>query len=119
MQIRFYFNMFPSRQLIGGINTAYTQEIKKLRRFALSEILPKIKQYSILKRPPYKVSFLFYTTSDIDNISLMTITTYILHCLEEELLQSTDYRVIKQIEVKSRKIIVKEKEGCEMTITRA
>lgn len=119
MQIRFYFNMFPSRQLIGGINTAYTQEIKKLRKFALSEVFPKLKNFPMLKRPPYKVSFVFYTTTDIDSISMMTISSYILHCLEEQIFQSTDYRIITKIEVKSHKIIVKEKEGCEITITKA
>lgn len=119
MQIRLFFDIFSSRQLVAGVNSAYTGEIKKLRTLAITELFPKLTKCSILKSPPYKISFTFYTTSELDSLTATTISAYIIHCLEERLFQSSDFRVISKVEIKIRKIIVKAKEGCLIDITKA
>lgn len=116
MQIRLFFNIFNSRQLITGVHSAYAGEIKKLRRLAVNELFPQLARYSMLKTPPYKISFTFFTTSDLDTLTTTTITAYIIHCLEERLIQSSDSRVISKIDIKIRKILVKSKEGCLIDI---
>lgn len=116
MQIRLYFDIFNSRQLITGSHSAYAGEIKKLRRLALREIFPQLTKYSMLKNPPYKISFTFFSTSDLDSLTSTTISAYIIHCLEERLFQSSDSRVISKVEIKIRRILVKNKEGCLIEI---
>lgn len=118
MQIRLYFDVFNSRQLITGVHSAYAGEIKKLRRLAITEIFPQLSKYSILKNPPYKLSFTFFTTTDLDSLTSTTIAAYMIHCLEERLFQSSDSRVISKVEIKIRRILVKSKEGCQIDITK-
>lgn len=118
MQIRLYFDIFNSHQLITGVHSAYAGEIRKLRQLAVREIFPKLTRYNILKNYPYKISFTFYTTSDLDILSTTTISAYIIHCLEERLFQSSDSRVISKVEIKIRRILVKSKEGCQIDITK-
>jgi uncharacterized ubiquitin-like protein YukD len=52
-------------------------------------------------------------------ISLLTITSYILHLLETSVaLQSTDYRVIPKLDIhlETKKISLFEREGCTITL---
>lgn len=119
MQIRLFFNMFNSRQLITGVHSAYAGEIRKLRQLAITELFPKLTKYSMLKKPPYKISFIFYSTSDLDTLTSTTISAYIIHCLEERIFQSSDSRVISKVEIKIRRILVKQKEGCLIDISKA
>ena len=60
MQIRLFFEMINLRQLITGVHSAYAGEIKKLRKLAITELFPQLSKYSILKNPPYKISFTFF-----------------------------------------------------------
>lgn len=119
MQIRLFFDIFNCRQLITGVHSAYAGEIKKLRTLALKEILPQLTKYYMLKSPPYKISFTFFSTSDLDTLTSTTITAYIIHCLEERIFQSSDSRVISKVEIKIRRILVKSKEGCLIDISKA
>lgn len=118
MQIRLFFDIFNSRQLITGVHSAYAGEIKKLRRLAVSVLFPQLTRFSMLKKPPYKISFTFYSTSDLDTLTSTTISAYIIHCLEERIFQSSDSRVISKVEIKIRRIIVKSKEGCLIEIAK-
>lgn len=119
MQIRLFFDVFNSRQLVAGVNSAYTGEIKKLRKLAITELFPKLTKYEMLKRPPYKIQFTFYSTSDLDALTSTTISAYLIHCLEERIFQSSDSRVISKVEIKIRRILVKSKEGCLIDIFKA
>lgn len=118
MQIRLFFDIFNSRQLITGVHSAYAGEIKKLRKLAITELFPRLTKYSMLKKPPYKITFTFYSTSDLDTLTSTTISAYIIHCLEERIFQSSDSRVISKVEIKIRRIIVKSKEGCLIEIAK-
>lgn len=116
-QIRFYFPLLSARQLIAGSNTAYRQEINKLRAFGLKYIKPNIVNLKFRKYP-YKLSFTFYTSDETDMISLLTITSFILHLLESSVvLQSTDFRVVPQLDIhiETHKVSLFEKEGCLIT----
>ena len=119
MQIRLFFDMFNSRQLVAGVHSAYAGEIKKLRKLAITELFPQLAKYSLLKNPPYKIQFTFFTTTDLDALTSTTISAYIIHCLEERIFQSSDSRVISKVEIKIRRILVKSKEGCLVTIFKA
>ena len=114
--IRLFFPLFSSNQLITGANSAYRQEINKLRRFGINYIdpyLPKIK----LRNYPYKFSVIFYIyeNDDYDMISCNTIANYILNEFREfGAIQSTDYRVVSKIEIQIKKVVSKLGEGCEI-----
>lgn len=114
-QIRLYFPLPTARQLVAGANTAYRQEINKLHLLG-----QKIKSEIIhlqFRKYPYKITFTYYTSDYTDMISLLTITSYILHLLETSVsLQSTDYRVVPQLDVhiETHKISLFEKEGCSI-----
>lgn len=117
-QLRLYFPLLISRQLITGVNTAYSQEINKLRKFGLEYITPKIinKQY---KSYPFEISFIFYTSNETDAISVLTTTSYIIHLFENyATLQSTDYRILPKINIQIQKIHKYEDEGCLISIER-
>lgn len=115
-QIRLFFPLPTARQLVAGANTAYRQEINKLHLLG-----QKIKSELIhlkFRNYPYKITFTYYTSDYTDMISLLTITSYILHLLETSVaLQSTDYRVIPQLDVhlETKKISLFEREGCTIT----
>lgn len=116
-QVRLFFPLPTCRQLLTGVNTAYRQEINKLRKFGLNYITPNLTNLRF-RNYPYKITFTFYTSDHIDAISTLTITSYILHLFETSVaLQSTDYRVVPQIEVKTdtQKIDLFSKEGCLIT----
>ena len=117
-QLRLYFPLLTSRQLITGVNTAYSQEINKLRKFGLDYITPQIvnKQY---KSYPFEITFTFYTSDETDAISILTTTSYILHLFENNAtLQSTDYRVLPKINIQIQKIRKYADEGCLIIIER-
>ena len=117
-QIRLYFPLLTSRQLITGVNTAYRQEINKLRHFGSKYVqpyLPKLK----FRKYPYKITFTFYSSSDTDIISVLTTISYIIHLFENyATLQSSDYRIAPQIEIKTeiQKTDLFAKEGCLITL---
>lgn len=117
-QLRLFFPLLTSRQLITGVNTAYSQEINKLRKFGITNITPYLanRQY---KNYPFQISFTFYTASETDMISAITTATYIVHLFENNAtLQSTDYRVLPKMCVDIQKIRDFTKEGCLITIER-
>lgn len=116
-QIRLYFPLLTSRQLITGVNTAYRQEINKLRIFGSKYIQPFLPRLQF-RNYPYKISFTFYTSSETDIISVLTTISYILHLFETHAtLQSTDYRVVSQADVhlEMKKCDLFEQEGCLIT----
>lgn len=50
-------------------------------------------------------------------ISTLTMSNYILHLFESlTTLQSTDFRVLPQLHIAIRKVVAKDKEGCEIKI---
>lgn len=116
-QIRLFFPLISARQLIAGSNTAFRQESNKLRLLG-----QKIKAELIrlqFRKYPYKITFLYYTSDYTDMISLLTITSYILHLLESSVaLQSTDYRVVPQLDIhlETKKISLFQQEGCLITL---
>ena len=113
-QLRLYFPLLTSRQLLTGVNTAYTQEIKKLRTFGLKYIQPYLSNLQF-RNYPYKITFIFYTSKETDMISALTTVSYILHLFEvHATLQSTDYRVLSKINVnlEVKKVDLFEQEGC-------
>lgn len=116
MQLRFYFPLFQATQLLGG--AAYQQEIKKLHKLGLERIMPYLKNGK-LREYPYDVCIVFFVYETGDFITLSVITGYILHLIEKScVLQSTDWRVIKSLSIKT-KIVHKEKEqGCMVLINR-
>lgn len=117
-QIRLYFPLLLSRQLITGVNTAYRQEINKLRIFGRKYIQPYLPNLK-LRKYPYKLTFRFYTSDTTDMISCLTMVSYILHLFESwGALQSTDYRVLPKIDicVDIKKINLFEREGCEIIV---
>lgn len=115
-QLRLFFPLLTSRQLITGVNTAYSQEINKLRKFGLNYITPYLsnRQY---KSYPFEISFIFYTSQETDMISVLTTASYIIHLFENNAtLQSTDYRVLPKLNIEIQKIQDYEKEGCKIQI---
>ena len=113
--IRLFFPLFVARQLVLGANSAYRQEINKLRRFGSDYILPQIPKQRLIKYP-YKFHIIFYVyeKDDYDTISCLTIANYILSQFENhEGIQSTDYRVIPKVELEIKKVVSKLGEGCE------
>lgn len=115
-QIRLFFPLIVSRQLITGVNTAYRQEINKLRQFGLKYIQPELTRLKFRKYP-YKLSFIFYSSTSTDMISILTMVVYILHLFENyATLQSTDCRVIPEIDIHTevRKTNLFTQEGCEI-----
>lgn len=117
-QLRLYFPLLTSRQLITGVNTAYSQEINKLRAFGLKYIAPHLanRQY---KSYPFEISFLFYTSDETDMISVLTTASYVIHLFENyATLQSTDYRVLPKLNIQIQKIRKYADEGCLITIER-
>lgn len=115
-EIRLYFPSFQATQIVCGVNTSYAKEIKKLRQWGLSFITPYIRNIKLIKYP-YKLTIVFYSTSDQDAITTLTLASYIAHLLESNaVLQSTDYRVIPSIEVQMKKIKNITDEGCSIFI---
>ena len=114
--IRLYFPSFQATQLVCGVDTSYSKEIKKLRNFGMQHVLPYLKLKKYLKYP-YKITITFLSFSDQDAISTLTIAAFLLHLFESTAtLQSTDYRILPSIEVKMKKVFRKEDEGCEIII---
>lgn len=113
--IRLFFPLFTSRQLVSGANSAYRQEINKLRKFGINHVDPYLPKIKLLKYP-YKFSIIFYIyeNDDYDMVSCLTIANYILNEFEEyAAIQSTDYRVVPKIEIQVKKVVSKLGEGCE------
>ena len=116
MQLRIYFPLLTSRQLITGVNTAYSQEINKLRKFGLKYIAPHLANIRC-KSYPFEISFIFYTSDETDMISVLTTASYIIHLFENAAtLQSTDYRVLPKININIEKIKDFQNEGCLIII---
>ena len=117
-QLRIYFPLFQATQLVGGVSSAYAQEIKKLRKFALSYVTPHLIR-SNFKKYPYKISYVFFSSSHYDMVSALTISTFITHLLESNtVIQSTDYRVIPKIEINIKKVRNSADEGLELTLSK-
>lgn len=115
-KLRLYFPSFQATQIVCGVHTSYAQEIKKFRQWGLAHITPHLRRSKFTKYP-YKLTVIFYSFSDQDAISTLTITAYLTHLLESNaVLQSTDYRVIPSIEVKMQKVNNIQDEGCEIII---
>lgn len=115
-EFRLYFPSFQATQLVCGVNTSYSHEIDKLRKFGLNYVIPHFRRTTLTKYP-FKITFTFFSISDQDSISTLTIASFIIHLLESNsVIQSSDYRVIPQIEIKTEKIQGFEKEGCKITI---
>lgn len=114
MQQRFYFALFQATQLLGG--AYYLPEVKKLRKIGACNIVPYIKSLK-LRKYPYKVTIKFFVFNDADFITITIITAYILKLINTHGgLQSCDYRVIKNVEITTQKIISEDNEGCEIQI---
>ena len=115
-QLRLYFPLFQATQLVCGTNTSYAQEIRKLRQFGLSHITPHLRRTKLWKYP-YKITIVYYTSTDTDTISALTITAYILHLFESNgVLQSNDLRVVPAVEVQMKKVERFSDEGCEIQV---
>lgn len=79
-------------------------------------VLPFLKLKKCIKYP-YKITITFFSISDQDAISTLTIAAFLMHLFESTTtLQSADYRVIPSVEVKMKKILKKDDEGCEILI---
>lgn len=99
-----------------GTNTSYAQEIRKLRQFGLSHITPHLRRTKLWKYP-YKITIVYYTSTDTDTISALTITAYILHLFESNgVLQSNDLRVVPAVEVQMKQVERFSDEGCEIQV---
>ena len=83
-ELRIYFPLLTARQLVLGVNTAYSQEIKKLRNFGIKYITPYLSRLKVRKYP-LKIHFVYYTADEIDMISAITMSSYILHLFEKHL----------------------------------
>lgn len=115
MQLRFYFPLFQATQLLGG--AAYQQEVKKLRKIGFEKIMPYIKASHRLKEYPYNVCIIFMVYDTADFITLSIISAYILHIIENALvLQSTDWRVISSLTIKTKVVKQEKEQGCLLLI---
>ena len=116
MQLRLFFPLFQATQLVCGVATSYAKEIHKLRQFGIKYLTPYLRR-TTLKKYPFKITITFYSNSSQDGISNLTITAFILHLFESNgVLQSTDYRVIPEIDIKMKHTPSKNHEGCEILI---
>lgn len=114
--IRFYFPSFQATQIVCGVNTSYAKEIKKLRAWGQSTLTPFFRNLKLIKYP-YKITIIFYSFSDQDAVTTLTMSAYIAHLLESNaVLQSTDYRVTPHYEIKMQKVNKPSNEGCELII---
>ena len=115
-ELRLFFPLFQARQIVGGNTTPYRQEINKLRNFGIDIFTPHLRR-SKLRNYPYKIIFIFYTSSEIDMISITATALFMIHLLESNAtLQSSDYRILPQIEIKAEKISGFDNEGCKIII---
>lgn len=117
-QLKLIFPLFQATQLVGGVSSAYAQEIKKLRRFALAYVTPHLVR-SKFRKYPYKIIYNFFTASNYDMVSALTISAFITHLLESNtVVQSADFKVISKIEINIKKVHKPTDEGCEIIITK-
>lgn len=115
-ELRLFFPLFQARQIVGGNTSPYRQEINKLRSFGINTFTPHLRR-SKLRKYPYKITFIFYTSSEIDMVSTTTTALFMIHLLESNAtLQSSDYRILPQIEIKAEKITDFDNEGCKIII---
>lgn len=115
-EFRLYFPSFQATQLVCGVNTSYSHEIDKLRKFGLNYVIPHFRRTTLTKYP-FKITFTFFSISDQDSISTLTIASFIIHLLESNsVIQSSDYRVTPQIVVNMKKIKNSKDEGCHILI---
>ena len=115
-ELRLYFPSFQATQIVCGVHTSYAQEIKKLRQWGQAFVIPYLRRSRLLKYP-YKLTIIFYSFSDQDAVTTLTIAAYIAHLLESNaVLQSTDYRVVPTTEVKMQKVNRLSDEGCSIII---
>lgn len=83
-----------------------------------TRIVPHLKCIK-LRKYPFKMTFTFFVTEDADLTTLSILSAYILNLMEKNAhIQSTDYRVIKSVHIKTKKVLAKDKEGCELLIER-
>lgn len=115
MQLRLFFPLWSMTTIIGEVPSAYKQEKDKLNQWGSNYLLPYLasKKY---KKYPFKIIVKYFVYSDIEMTSLMLLTSYIVKALGHYSFQSADYRVVPQVIVSSKKILSKDKEGCEITI---
>lgn len=115
MQLRLFFPLWTMKTILGEESSAHTKEITKLRRWAVNYLLPQISSKRFLKYP-FKITITFNIYFDIEMVSLMILASQIIYDLGTHCLQSPDYRVITDIEIKTRKVCDKSGEGCEIII---
>ena len=115
MQLRLFFPLFAMIQIISDVSTAHKQEINKLRQFGIKHISPYFHGKT-LKKYPYKITITFYCSADADMVSMLIHSAYILKMIGWNSLQSVDYRVIPQFDIRTKKVQDREHEGCEILI---
>jgi hypothetical protein len=117
MQLRLFFPLFPITQIIGGVDSAYKKEISKLRNWGINYITPHLQNKKYYNYP-YKITIIFYIYGDFDMVSMLTLSAYTTRLLGQHCFQSSDYRVIPQLTIKSKHVLTRESEGCEIIIER-
>lgn len=115
MQLRLFFPLWSMKTILGEESSAHSKEIKKIRSWAVNYLLPQITSKRFLKYP-FKITITFNIYFDIEMVSLMILASQIIYDLGTHCLQSPDYRVITDIEIKTRKVCDKSGEGCEIII---
>lgn len=115
-QLRLYFPSFQATQLVCGVATTYSKEIKKLRKFGIEYVTPHLRRSKLLEYP-FKITIIFYSISDQDAVSTLTTAAFLLHLFESNgVIQSTDYRVVPDTEIIMKKVKKLEEEGCEIIL---
>lgn len=115
MQLRLFFPLWSMKTILGEESSAHTKETSKLRRWAVGCLLPNIINKRFIKYP-FRITITFNVFFDIEMVSLMLLASQIIYDLGTHCLQSPDYRVISNIEVKTKKVCDKSGEGCEIVI---
>ena len=115
MQLRLFFPLFAMVQIISDVSSAHKQEIIKLRQFGIKHISPNFHGKSF-KKYPYKITVTFYCFADADMVSMLIHSAYILKMIGWNSLQSVDYRVVPQFDIRTKKVQSREMEGCEIVI---
>ena len=114
--LRLYFPSFQASQIVCGVDSSYAKEIKKFRNWGITHITPHLRRTKLLNYP-YKITIIFYSCSDQDAVTTLTLTAYIAHLLESNtVLQSVDSRVTPKYETIMQKVKNLQEEGCEIII---
>lgn len=78
--------------------------------------VPRIKPISIRKYP-LKITFTFFAFDDCDMTTMSIIAAYFLHLMESHTtIQCADARVIPEVSIKTKRVITRDNEGCEISV---